>query len=154
MFVHENSFDLSYPLLMMFFVSLNGFTNKNVAIPNFNLMNQQSLDKILKVEVFIHTDSPLKAAYLILDYIPISKSFQASRCPFNALSKRRQPRPNLQPKERKRSLKSLTLRTLKTTLRSLINPCLLKPHQVTSATLFSHKQARHKETPPYLKIWV
>ena len=41
----------------MFFVSLNGFADKNAIIPNFNLMNQPSLDKILKAEVFVHTDS-------------------------------------------------------------------------------------------------
>ena len=58
-YVHENSFNLRYSLLMIFFflVSLNGFANKNTAIPNFNLMSQPSLDKILKAEVFIHTDS-------------------------------------------------------------------------------------------------
>ena len=75
MFVHEISFDLSYFLLMMFIVSLNGFVDKNTAIPNFNLVNQPSLEKILKTEVFVHTDGQLMATYLILDYIPISKSF-------------------------------------------------------------------------------
>ena len=54
-FVHEISFDLSYFLLMMFIVSLNGFVDKNAAIPNFNLVNQPSLGKILKAEVFVHT---------------------------------------------------------------------------------------------------
>ena len=47
-----------------------------IRTPNFNLVNQPSLDKILKVEVFVHTNGQLKAAYLILDYIPISKTFQ------------------------------------------------------------------------------
>ena len=60
---------------MMFFVSLNSFADKHAAIPNFNLVNQPSLDKILKAEVFVHTEGQLKAAHLILDYIPISKSF-------------------------------------------------------------------------------
>ena len=68
----------------MFFVSPNGFANKNTAIPNFNLMNQPSLDKILKVEVFVHTDGQLRAAHLILDYIPISKSLQALKCVIKA----------------------------------------------------------------------
>ena len=67
-----------------FFFPLNGFANKNAAIPNFNLRNQSSLDKILKVEVFVHTDGQLKAVHLILDYIPISKSFQAPRCVIKA----------------------------------------------------------------------
>ena len=74
-FVHEISFDLSYFLLMMFIVSLNGFVDKNTVIPNFNLVNQPSLDKILKTEVCVHTNGQLMATYLILDYIPISKSF-------------------------------------------------------------------------------
>ena len=52
---------------MMFFVSLDGFADKNTAIPNFNLVNQQSLDKILKAEVFVRTNSQLRAAHLILD---------------------------------------------------------------------------------------
>ena len=43
-------------------------------------MNQPSLDKILKAEVFVHTDGQLRAAYFILDYISISKSFQAPKC--------------------------------------------------------------------------
>ena len=59
----------------MFFVFPNGFADKNATIPNFNLVNQPSLDKILKAEVFVHTNSQLRAAHLILDYIPISKSF-------------------------------------------------------------------------------
>ena len=41
----------------MFFISHNGFAGKNAAIPNFNLMNQLSLDKILKAKVFVHTNS-------------------------------------------------------------------------------------------------
>jgi len=47
---------------MIFFVFSNGFTDKNVAIPNFSLVNQASLDKILKVEVFVHIDGQLRAA--------------------------------------------------------------------------------------------
>ena len=34
--------------------------------------------------MFVHTDGQLRAAYLILDYIPISKSFQAPRCVIKA----------------------------------------------------------------------
>ena len=56
MFLHEISFDLRYFLLMMFFVSSNGFVDKNAAIPNFNLGNWSRLDKILKAEVFVHID--------------------------------------------------------------------------------------------------
>ena len=60
---------------MMFFVSPNGFADKNAIIPNFNLVNQLSLDKILKAEVFVHTDNQLRAAHLILDNVPIPKRF-------------------------------------------------------------------------------
>ena len=56
-FVHEISFDLRYFLLMIFFVFLNSFVDKNAIIPNFNIVNQSSLDKILKAEVFVHTNS-------------------------------------------------------------------------------------------------
>ena len=75
MSVHEIPFDLHYSLLMMFFVFPNSYADKNATIPNFNLVNWQSLDKILKTEVFVHTDGQLRAAHLILDYILISKSF-------------------------------------------------------------------------------
>ena len=34
----------------------NGFADRNVAVPNFNLVNQSSLDKIPKAEVFVHSD--------------------------------------------------------------------------------------------------
>ncbi|XP_030963642.1 probable LRR receptor-like serine/threonine-protein kinase At3g47570 [Quercus lobata] len=54
--------------------------DKNVAVPNFNLVNQPSLDKILKAEVFVHNDGQLRVAHLILGYTPISKSYQALKC--------------------------------------------------------------------------
>ena len=65
-------------------VSPNGFADKNAAIPNFNLVNQASLDKIFKAKVFVHTDGQLRATHLILDYIPISKSFQMPKCVIKA----------------------------------------------------------------------
>ena len=65
---------------MIFFVFPNGFADKNATIPNFSLVNQASLDKILKAEVFVHTNRQLRAAYLILDYILISKAFKALKC--------------------------------------------------------------------------
>ena len=73
MFVHEISFDLHYFSLTMFFVSLNGFVDKNTIIPIFNLVNQLSLNKILKAKVIVHIDGQLRAAHLIFNYIPISK---------------------------------------------------------------------------------
>ena len=83
-FIPESSFDLNCPLPMVFFVYLDGFANLRTAVPNFNLVNRQSLDKILKAEVFVHTDGQLRAAHLILDYIPISKSFQVPKCVIKA----------------------------------------------------------------------
>ena len=49
-------------------------------MPNFNLINQESLDKILKAEVFVHLDSQLRAAHLILGYNLISKRFLVPKC--------------------------------------------------------------------------
>ena len=60
---------------MIFFFFPNGFAEKNATIPNFSLVNQASLDKILKAEVFVHTNGQLRATHLIVDYIPISKNF-------------------------------------------------------------------------------
>ena len=51
---------------------------------NFNLINHASLDKILTTEVFVHTNDQLKAAHLILDYVPISKSFLVPKCVIKA----------------------------------------------------------------------
>ena len=62
----------------------NGFVDKYAVVPNFNLVNQLSLDKILKVEVFIHSDGQLRAAHLILGYNPLLSSFQASKCVIKA----------------------------------------------------------------------
>ena len=81
---HETSFNLHYSLLMIFFVFHNSFVDKNVAIPNFILVNQQTLDKVLKAEVFVHTDGQLRASQLILDYTLISKSFQVLKCVIKA----------------------------------------------------------------------
>lgn len=53
-----------------FFCFPNGFADKHAAVPNFSLVNQSSLDKILKVEVFVHSDCQLRAAHLILGYNP------------------------------------------------------------------------------------
>lgn len=47
-------------------------------------MNQPSLDKILKAEVFIHSDNQLRVAHLILRYTLISKSYLVSKCVINA----------------------------------------------------------------------
>ena len=51
---------------------------------NFNLVNKESLDKILRVEVFVHDDGQLRAAHIILGYKPISSDFQAPKCMIRA----------------------------------------------------------------------
>ena len=68
----------------MSFFFFNGFTDKYVVVPNLNLVNQPDLDKILKVEVFVHKNGQLRATYLILGYEPLSSSFQAPKCMIRA----------------------------------------------------------------------
>ena len=56
------------------------FANRLVAELNLNLVNKDSLDKILQAEVFVSKDGQLRAAHLILGYMPISSSFQVPKC--------------------------------------------------------------------------
>ena len=74
--------------LRFFFCFPNGFADKHTIVLNFNLVNQPSLDRILKVEVFVHSDGQLRAAHLILGYNPFSSSFQASKCVIKAKDSR------------------------------------------------------------------
>ena len=62
-------------MLTMFLLFSNGFIDKHTVVPNFNLVNQPSLDKILKAKVFVHTDGQLRVAHLIHGYTLISKSY-------------------------------------------------------------------------------
>ena len=55
------------------------FLDKYSAIPNLNFVYVPDLTKILKVEIFVHKDGQLRAAHLILDYNPLSSSFQAPK---------------------------------------------------------------------------
>ena len=53
--------------------------------PNFNLVNNEGLDKILKAEVFVNEDDgQLRATHLILGITPISRAFQAPKCVIKA----------------------------------------------------------------------
>ena len=52
-----------------------GFADKYLAILNFSLVNELNLNKVLKAEVFVHTDGQLKAAHLILGYTLLSSNF-------------------------------------------------------------------------------
>ena len=55
---------------------LNDFVDRHSTIPQLNLVNRQSLDKILRSEVFVNeVDGQLRAAYVILGYKPISLGF-------------------------------------------------------------------------------
>ena len=49
--------------------------------PNFNLVNIEGLDKILKAEAFVNEDNgQLRAVHLILGITPISRAFQVPKC--------------------------------------------------------------------------
>ena len=67
-----------------FFGVLDDFADRHTAEPNINLVNKESLDNILRAEVFVHDDGQLRAAHLILGYNPISSSFQAPKCVIRA----------------------------------------------------------------------
>ena len=51
-------------------------------------MNELDLTRILKSEIFVHTDEQLRAAYVILGYTSISRSFQAPKYVFKAKNPR------------------------------------------------------------------
>ena len=63
---------------LSFFVFV-GFADPRAAILNINLVNKVDLDKVLKAEVFVHSDGQLRVAHLILGYDLISSSFQACK---------------------------------------------------------------------------
>ena len=51
---------MSFPLICIVFCWQfffpNGFADKNATVSNFSLVNKPSLDKILKAEMFVHSD--------------------------------------------------------------------------------------------------
>ena len=51
--------------------------DKNFTTPNFNFVNEPDLTRILRFEIFLHMDGQLCAAYIILEYKPISSNFQS-----------------------------------------------------------------------------
>ena len=71
-----------------FFGVLDDFADRHIAEPNINLVNKESLDNILRAEVFVHDDGQLRAAHLILGYNLISSSFQAPKCVIRAKDSR------------------------------------------------------------------
>ena len=60
------------------------FVDRQVTELNLDLVNKDSLDKILQVEVFVNKDGQLRATHLILGYKPISSSFQVPKCDIKA----------------------------------------------------------------------
>ena len=63
----------------------NDFADRCSTIPRLNLVNRQSLEKILRFEVFVNeADGQLRAAHVILGYKPISLRFQAPECVIKA----------------------------------------------------------------------
>ena len=73
----------SYWNVLFFF--LNGFADINSTTPLFRLVNRASLDRILQSEVYVNeSDGQLRAAHLILGYMPISHAFQAPKCVIKA----------------------------------------------------------------------
>ena len=69
---------------MIKFCFPDDFVDKHATEPDFSLVNKESLDKILRAEVFVHENSQLRAAHLILGYKPISTRFQAPKCVIKA----------------------------------------------------------------------
>ena len=54
-------------------------TDKNYTAPNFSLVNEVDLTRILRSEIFLHTDGQLHATHVILGYKSISSSFQSPK---------------------------------------------------------------------------
>ena len=51
-----------------------GFTDKEQTTPRLSLVNVQSLNFLLRSEIFVSEDRQLRAAPLILDYEPLSRA--------------------------------------------------------------------------------
>ena len=52
------------------------FAEKRHIAPRLSLVNVPALNKLLRSEVFISEDRKLRAIHLILDYKPLSRTFQ------------------------------------------------------------------------------
>ena len=59
----------------------NDFADRRSTNPLLKLVNRESLDRILRSEVFVNeADGQLRAAHIILEYTPISFAFHAPKC--------------------------------------------------------------------------
>ena len=64
---------------------INGFADRRYTKPNLRLVNKESLDRLLKAEIYVNeADGQLRAAHLILGYTPLSFAFQAPKCVIRA----------------------------------------------------------------------
>lgn len=74
-----------------FLIRFNGFADKRFTKPNLKLVNQASLNRILKAEIYVNkADGQLRAAHLILGYTPLSFAFQAPKYVIRAGNRRLQ----------------------------------------------------------------
>ena len=62
------------------FFHFNDFADKSSTKPQLSLVNKESLDRILRAEVYVNeADGQLRVGHLILGYTPISLAFQAPK---------------------------------------------------------------------------
>ena len=67
---------LGIPISNNALLQFNGFADRHYTKPNLKLVNKESLDKVLKAEIYVNeSDGQLRAAYLILSYTPLSFAF-------------------------------------------------------------------------------
>ena len=91
--VHVNFCTLAHVSLLFhtifasdkFLLRFNDFADRHSTVPQLNLINRQSLDKILRSKVYVNeADGQLRVAHVILGYNPISLGFQAPKCVIKA----------------------------------------------------------------------
>ena len=51
-------------------------TNKEQVTPRISLINIPALNYLLRSQIFVNDDGQIRAAHLVLDYEPLSRSFQ------------------------------------------------------------------------------
>ena len=72
-------------VLKLFLVVPTDIVDPHATTPSLRLVNKASLDRVLQVEIYFNeSNGQLRAAHLILDYNPISHSFQAPSCVIKA----------------------------------------------------------------------
>ena len=71
-FFFYHHFTLNFGILTIWFFYL---TNKAQTNPRLNLINVPALNYLLRSKIFVNDDGQLRAAHLILDYEPISRTF-------------------------------------------------------------------------------